>query len=74
MITICLGGGQTQTVVKPAEAPPAPEPTPEEVKTPEATEAKSSERKQAKTKRTGLGAYQSDLGTGDSGSGINVPV
>ena len=70
---MCLGGSKTSTV-KTAEAPPAPEATPEEVMTPEETTTKSNTRKQTKVKKTGLDTYKSDLGTDDTGSGINVPV
>lgn len=71
---MCLGGGSTQVVQKPAEAPPAPEATPEEVIAPEETSAKGKEKKQAKTKASGLDAYRSDINTGGTGTGLNVPV
>lgn len=57
--------------VKAAEAPPAPEATPEEVIAPEATETKQQERKQTKQKAAGLDAYRTDIG---ASSGLNVPV
>ena len=73
MFTICLGGSKS-TPAKAAEAPPAPEATPEEVVLKEDTSTKQNERKQTKTKASGLDNYRSDLGTGDTGSGLNIPV
>ena len=70
---MCLGGSK-QTTATPAVAPPAPEATPEEVIAPEETTAKGKEKKQAKTKATGLDSYRSDINTGGTGSGLNVPV
>ena len=70
---MCLGGNKTTTST-PAVAPPAPEATPEEVIAPEETMSKGKEKKQAKTKATGLDGYRSDINTGGTGSGLNVPV
>ena len=70
---MCLGGGTTTEVIKAAEAPPAPEPTPEEVITSEDTTAKSNDRKTRKAKATGLDAYKTDLGLAGDKGGLNVP-
>lgn len=67
---MCFGSERT---VKAAEAPPAPEATPEAVIAPEETTTASNDRKQKKAKATGLDAYRTDLGITDKGSGINVP-
>lgn len=69
---MCLGGG-TREVIKAAEAPPAPEPTPEEVITSEDTTAKSNDRKTRKAKATGLDSYKTDLGLAGDKGGLNVP-
>ena len=47
---MCLGSSEAPKAVA-AEAPPAPEPTPEEVIAPEETTAKAQEKKQTKVKR-----------------------
>ena len=67
---MCFGGEQQ---IKAAEAPPAPEPTPEEVITSEDTTAKSNDRKTRKAKATGLDAYKTDLGLAGDKGGLNVP-
>lgn len=66
---MCLGSSEAPKAVA-AEAPPAPEPTPEEVIAPEETTAKAQEKKQTKIKASGLDAYRTDNGS----SGLNVPV
>lgn len=71
MIDICFSSNQQ---AKAAEAPPAPEATPESVIAPEDTTGKASERKQTKAKGTGLSNYTNDLNTDGGGSGLNVPV
>ena len=68
---MCFGGDQQQ--IKAAEAPPAPEPTPEEVITNEDTTAKSNDRKTRKAKATGLDSYRTDLGLAGDKGGLNVP-
>ena len=68
---MCFGGDQQQ--IKAAEAPPAPEATPEEeVMAPEETIDKGNDRKQKKIKGTGLDNYRTDLGVSDKGTGLNV--
>ena len=69
---MCLGGG-TREVIKAAEAPPAPEPTPEEVITSEDTTTQSNDRKTRKAKATGLDDYKTDLGLAGDKGGLNVP-
>ena len=66
---MCLGSSKPE-VVKPAEAPPAPEATPEDIIAPEATDEKARQRKQQKTKATGLDAYK----TSTDVTGLNVPT
>lgn len=73
---MCLGGSSSPAPAKPPEAPPAPEATPEELITPEETATKSKERKQTKTKASGLDNYRNDAGLNvdKTGNGLNVPV
>lgn len=72
---MCLGGSSSSTPAKAAEAPPAPEATPEELITTEETATKAKDRKQTKTKAAGLDNYRTDngLNTDTGGSGLNVP-
>lgn len=65
---MCFGSHSAPQAVA-AEAPPAPEPTPEEVIAPEETQAKATEKKQTKAKARGLDNYRTDNGS----SGLNVP-
>lgn len=58
------------TTATAAEAPPAPEATPESVIASESTQETANERKQTKVKASGLDAYRTDNGS----SGLNVPV
>lgn len=66
---MCLGSSKTPTATA-AEAPPAPEATPEEIIAPEDTQVKAQEKKQTKVKASGLDQYRTDNGS----SGLNVPV
>lgn len=66
---MCFGSSKTPNAVA-AEAPPAPEPTPEEIIAPEETQVKAQEKKQTKVKASGLDQYRTDNGS----SGLNVPV
>ena len=72
---ICFGSNNPPKV-EAAKAPPAPEPTPQEIITPEETTAQANERKQSKGKATGVGQYRAtdlNIPGSDEGSGLNVP-
>lgn len=70
---MCFGSQKTETV-KPAEAPPAPEATPDEVIPSEESSETGNTRKTIKKKASGLSSYQTNpLSINSTGSGLNVP-